>query len=72
MRLEETKEKVKQHKRSFEHELKITNGIENRNNMTLIHDDQVNKIGECNLLHDIINPLKHTKILKIYYSPIIH
>ena len=30
--------------------------------MTCIHENQVNKIAECNLLHDIINTSKHTKI----------
>ena len=28
--------------------------------MIHIHDKEVNKISECNLLHDIINPPKHT------------
>ena len=28
-----------------------------------IHDNEVNNISECNLLHDLINPLKHTKNL---------
>ena len=40
--------------------------------MTPIHDDEVNKIAECNLLHDIRNPPKHTNNLKIYYSTILH
>ena len=40
--------------------------------MTRIHDKEVNKIAECNLLHDIINPPKHTKNLNSHYSPIIH
>ena len=34
--------------------------------------NKVNKIAECNLLHNIINPLKRTKILNIRYSPILH
>ena len=29
--------------------------------MTRIHDIEVNKIAECNLLHDILNPPKRTK-----------
>ena len=41
---------------------KILYGIENQNNMTLIHDNKVNSIAECNLLYDIINPHKRTKI----------
>ena len=40
--------------------------------MTCIHDDEVNKLAECNLLHDIINPPKLTKIFKIHCSPILH
>ena len=40
--------------------------------MTRIHEKMVNKIVECNLLHDIINPPKLTKSLNRHYSPIIH
>ena len=40
--------------------------------MTRIHNHEVNKIAECNLLHDIINPPKRAKHLNIYYCPIIH
>ena len=29
--------------------------------MTHIHDNKVNDIAECNLLHDILNPYKRTK-----------
>ena len=29
--------------------------------MTCIHYNKVNNIDECNLLHDILNPSKHTK-----------
>ena len=29
------------------------------------------KIAEHNLLHDILNPPKRTKILNIHYSPIL-
>ena len=32
---------------------KNTHGIENQNDMMRIQDDEVNKITECNLLHDI-------------------
>ena len=46
--------------------MKIPNG------MNRIHYNEVNKIAECNLLHDIINPYKRTKILNIHYSPILH
>ena len=30
--------------------------------MSFIHDTKVNKTAELNLLHDILNPSKHTKI----------
>ena len=40
--------------------------------MIHIHDKEVNKIAECNLLHDIINPIKRAKNLNSNYSPIIN
>ena len=40
--------------------------------MTCIHNNEVNNIAECNLLHGIINPPKRAKSLKIHYSPILH
>ena len=40
--------------------------------MIHIHEKEVNKIAEYNLLHDIINTHKHTKNLKSHYSPILH
>ena len=40
--------------------------------MTCIHGNKVNKIYECNLLHDILNPPKHTKLLNSHYSPILN
>ena len=40
--------------------------------MTRIHDKELNKISEFNLLHDIINPPKRTKKLNCHYSPILH
>ena len=51
---------------------KNTYGIKNQNDMTRIHDKEVNKISEYNLLHDIINPPKRTKKLNNHYSPILH
>ena len=39
--------------------------------MTRIHDEEVNKIAEFNLLHDIIDPHKRDKILKSHSSPIL-
>ena len=46
--------------------MKIPNG------MNHIHDNKVNKIAECNLLHDMLNPSKCTKNINIHYSPILH
>ena len=40
--------------------------------MIHIHEKEVNKIAEYNLLHDIINTLKRAKILNIRYSPLLH
>ena len=40
--------------------------------MNSIHDDEINNISECNLLHYIINPPKRTKNLNSHYSPILH
>ena len=40
--------------------------------MTCIHEKEVYKIAECNLLHDIINPPKRAKHLNVNYSPILH
>ena len=40
--------------------------------MIFIHDNKVNNIAECNLLHDIINPPKRAKNINIYYSTILH
>ena len=51
---------------------KKTRGIENYIDMTHIHDREVNKISEWNLLHDIINPTKCTKNLNIHYYPILY
>ena len=39
--------------------------------MTRIHDNEVNKISEWNLLHDIINPPKCTHNLNWHYSTIL-
>ena len=40
--------------------------------MTLIHDKEVNKIAEFNLLNDIINTPKRNKRLYSHYYPILH
>ena len=39
--------------------------------MIYIHDNEVNHIDECNLLHDIINPPKRAKNMNRDYSPIL-
>ena len=62
MSLEDTKEKLKWRKRAFECKQKISYVIENRNYMIHINDKEVNKMAECNLLHDITNPPKRAKI----------
>ena len=40
--------------------------------MNCIHENKVNKITECNLIHDILNPYKNTTILNIHKYPILH
>ena len=40
--------------------------------MIHMHDKELKKISEFNLLHDIINPPKRAKNLKSSYSPILH
>ena len=40
--------------------------------MNCMHENEVNKIPECNLLHDIINTSKHTKNLRSHYYPVLH
>ena len=40
--------------------------------MTCIHENKVNKISEFNLLYDILNPYKRTKLLNSHYYPILH
>ena len=42
------------------------------NCMNFIHDNEVNKISEYNLLHDILNPPKRNTNMNIHYSPILH
>ena len=39
--------------------------------MSCIHAKKVNKLSECNSLHDIINPPECTKVLNSRYSHII-
>ena len=40
--------------------------------MTCIHENESNTISGFNLLHDILNTSKRTKILNIHYSTILH
>ena len=70
--LEDTKEKLDWCKCAFEYENKNSYGIENRNYMTRIHNNEVNNIDECNLMHDIINPPKRAKKINIRYATILH
>ena len=37
-----------------------------------MHDNEVNNIVECNLLHDIINPPKLVKYINIHYYRVAH
>ena len=43
-------------------QIENTYGIENWDGMTCIYDSEINKISECNVLHDTINTNKHTNI----------
>ena len=72
MDLEETKAEIEWRKHSFECNHKSSYWIKNRNNVKGVHDKEVNKIAECNLLHDIISTTKCPKILNRHYSPILH
>ena len=40
--------------------------------MNCIHENEVNKLAEINLLHDILNPSRRTKIKNYHYFPILH
>ena len=44
----------------------------NQNYMTRIHNKELNKLSEYDLLHDMINPPKLAKNLDIHYSTILH
>ena len=72
MSLEETEENLDWSKRAFECKKKNSYGIENRNDMRCMHNNEVNNIAECNLLHGIINPPKGNKFLNNNYYPILH
>ena len=55
----------------FESEIENTYYIEIHNGMTCINGNKVNKLAECNLLHEILNPPKRTENLNSHYYPII-
>ena len=59
-------------KRTSEIKHKNIYDIKSLNDINRINDNKVNNISECNLLHDILNTSKRTKILNIHYSPILH
>ena len=40
--------------------------------MKNIHDNAVNDIAECNVIHNVINPYKHTINTNSHYYPILH
>ena len=58
-------------KHVFESKTENIYEMKSQNDMKLIHDNNVNNIAACNLIHDIPNPSKRTKHLNIYYYPII-
>ena len=72
MSLEDTKENLDRNRCAYEYEKRTSYGIENQNDMTHIHNNEVNIIAECSLLHDIINPPERAKTFDSYYSPILH
>ena len=47
-------------------------GTKIQNFITCIHEKELNKIAEFNLLHDILNPSKLSKNSYIYDSLILH
>ena len=52
----------------FKCELENTYDIEIQKGMTCIHGNKLNKLSECNLLHDILNHPKRTNNLNRPYS----
>ena len=72
MSLDDKKENIEWRKCEFEGELENAYEFEIQNFMTCMHKKKVNKQAEWNLLHDILNPLKRTKIANIYNYPILH
>ena len=62
MSLDKNKENAEWRKYAFESELENKYDIEIQIGTACIHVNEVNKISECNLLHDILNPPKLTKM----------
>ena len=71
MSLDEIKEMTELRKCGFESKLENKYDIESQIGVTFIHLNKVDKLYECNLIHDIPNPPKHTKNLNSHYSPIL-
>ena len=40
--------------------------------MNCIHENKVNKITECNIIHDILNTYKRNNVLNSHQYPILH
>ena len=59
-------------KRVFESKLIYIYDMKILNSINCTHNSKVNNISEWNLLHDILNPYKHTENINIHYSPILH
>ena len=59
------------HKCKFEINIKNIYGMKILNDMNHIHENEVNNISECNLLHGVLDPSKLTKNINIYHSPIL-
>ena len=48
------------HKRAIESEIKNIYDIKRPNGMSFIHENEVNRVSECNLINDMLSPSKHT------------
>ena len=68
---DENKYKTEWCKHEFENGLKNKNEIEIQNGMTCINENKVNKLAQCNLLHDMVSTSKLTKSLNSHYSHIL-
>ena len=62
MSLKDKKGKLGWRKRALEWKIENKYDIEIQNGMTCVHDNEVNNIAECNLLHNILSPSKRTEI----------